>query len=368
MPARRPPPANPATMKLLVTGGCGFIGGHFIRRLLSDPAPPLQQLVNLDALTYAADPAPPAGPPPDPRYQFVQGNVLDRPLLDRLFAEHAFDAVVHFAAETHVDRSIDAPTVFIQTNILGTHQLLEAARAHWARQAGQHHAAFRFLHVSTDEVYGSLDPTAAPFTENSPLAANSPYAASKAASDLLVRAAFQTHGLPVLTARCPNNYGPRQFPEKLIPLILLNALEDKPLPLYGDGRQIRDWLHVADNVEALLTILARATPGSVYNLGGQSERTNLDLVQALCAELDRQAPRADGRPFADQITHVADRPGHDRRYALASARLREDLGWSPRHTFETGLTGTVAWYLANRPWCDAITTHRYARERLGRGP
>jgi dTDP-glucose 4,6-dehydratase len=352
-------------MNLLVTGGCGFIGGHFIRRLLPDPAAPLRRLVNLDALTYAADPASLAGLPMDPRYTFVHGDILDRGLLDGLFAANDFDAVVHFAAETHVDRSIDGPAVFVQTNILGTHQLLEASQAHFARLPADRRATFRFLHVSTDEVYGSLGPSKPPFTEQSPFAPNSPYAASKASSDLLVRAACQTHGLPVLTTRCSNNYGSHQFPEKLLPLMLLNALEDKPLPIYGDGRQIRDWLHVEDHVEALWNILCRATPGAVYNIGSESERTNLNLVHALCAILDNLAPRTDGRPYAGQITHVADRPGHDRRYALDCSRLRADLGWTPRHHFESGLTETVAWYLANRPWCDAITIHRYARERLG---
>ena len=354
-------------MKLLVTGGCGFIGGHYIRRRLADVATPLRRLVNLDALTYAADPAPLAGLPTDDRYAFIQGDILDRPLLDRLFAEHGFDAVVHFAAETHVDRSIDAPAAFLQTNILGTHQLLEAARAHLARLPADRRTAFRFLHVSTDEVYGTLAPDAPAFTEATPLAPNSPYAASKASSDLLVRAAFHTHGLPVLTTRCSNNYGPRQFPEKLIPLMLLNALEGKSLPVYGDGRQVRDWLHVEDHVDALWAILARAAPGAVYNIGGNAERTNLDLVHALCAELDRQAPRVDGKPHADRITHVADRPGHDRRYAIDASRLHAELGWRPRRDLAAGLAETVAWYLAHRPWCDAITTTRYARERLGRG-
>jgi len=352
-------------MNLLVTGGCGFIGGHFIRRLLAAPSTLVGRLVNLDALTYAADPSPLAGRPADPRYAFIHGDILDRGLLDGLFAANDFDAVVHFAAETHVDRSIDGPAVFVQTNILGTHQLLEAAQAHFARLPADRRATFRFLHVSTDEVYGSLGPSEPPFNEQSPFAPNTPYAASKASSDLLVRTAFQTHGLPCLITRSSNNYGPRQFPEKLIPLILLNALEDKPLPIYGDGRQIRDWLHVEDHVDALWNILSRATPGSVYNIGAQSERTNLTLVRTLCDLLDRFTPRPDGRPYSGQITHVADRPGHDRRYALNCSRLRAELDWSPRHQLEAGLGETVAWYLANRSWCDAITSTRYARERLG---
>ena len=358
-------------MNLLVTGGCGFIGSNFIRQRLADTGSPgpLRRLVNLDALTYAADPEPLAGLPGnalEDRYHFVRGDIADRALLDRLFAEHDIDAVAHFAAETHVDRSIDAPAAFLQTNILGTHQLLEAARAHQARLAPGRRAAFRFLHVSTDEVYGSLAPDAPAFTEQTPLAPNSPYAASKASSDLLVRASWHTYGLPVLTTRCSNNYGPRQFPEKLIPLVLLNALEGKPLPIYGDGRQVRDWLHVADHCEAIWLILQRAAPGSVYNIGGAAEHANIDLVHALCAELDHRTPRADGLSYATQITHVADRPGHDRRYAMDFSRLRSDLGWSPRRDLSSGLAETVAWYLANRPWCDAITSSRYARERLGR--
>lgn len=356
-------------MNLLVTGGCGFIGAHFIRRRLADAASPLRRLVNLDALTYAADPAPLAGLriETDERYHFLPGNIMDRPLLDRVLAEHAIDAIVHFAAETHVDRSIDAPAIFLQTNILGTQHLLDAARAHHARLSPERQAKFRFLHVSTDEVYGTLAPNAPAFTEASSLAPNSPYAASKASSDLLVRAAQHTFGLPTITTRCSNNYGPRQFPEKLIPLVLLNALEGKPLPIYGDGQQIRDWLHVSDHADALWAILLGAAPGAVFNIGGDAERTNLDLVLTLCAELDRQSPRADGRPYGEQITHVADRPGHDRRYAINNARLRAALGWGPRETLCSGLAETVSWYLANRPWCEAITATRYARQRLGAG-
>jgi dTDP-glucose 4,6-dehydratase len=365
-------------MNLLVTGGCGFIGGHFLRQRLLDsvsptpPASPLRRLVNLDALTYAADPAPLASLPPsalaDDRHHFVHGDITDPALLARLFAEHDFDAVVHFAAETHVDRSIEAPAAFLHTNILGTHHLLEAARAHHARLPPARRAAFRFLHVSTDEVYGTLAPADPAFTEHTPLAPNSPYAASKAASDLLVRAAHHTHGLPTLTTRCSNNYGPRQFPEKLLPLVLLNALEGKPLPIYGDGQQVRDWLHVADHCDALWLILRHAAPGSTYNIGGACERANLDLVRALCVELDRQSPRPDGRPYAEQITHVADRPGHDRRYAIDFSRLHLDLGWHPRRDLRSGLAETVAWYLAHRPWCDSITATRYARQRLGNSP
>ena len=296
---------------------------------------------------------------------FVRGDIANRALLDSLFAEHAFDAVIHFAAESHVDRSIDAAEPFLQTNVIGTQRLLDAARTHLAGRSATQRAAFRFLHVSTDEVYGSLEPHEPAFTERTPLAPNSPYAASKAASDCLVRAAGHTHGLPTLITRCSNNYGPRQFPEKLIPLTLLNALEGRPLPLYGDGLQVRDWLHVADHVEALWLILRRGAPGSVYNIGGHAERTNLDLVHALCAELDGQAPRVDGTSYAALIQHVADRPGHDRRYAIDDTRLRIELGWQPKRTLATGLTETVTWYRENRAWCDAITRSRYARQRLG---
>lgn len=358
-------------MNLLVTGGCGFIGSNFIRRRLLAPdratAPDL--IVNLDALTYAADPDPLAGLPEaavEGRHRFVRGDITDAALLARLFQEHDFDAVLHCAAETHVDRSIDAPAAFLRTNILGTQQMLEAARAHLDRLPAPRRSAFRFLQVSTDEVYGSLGPADPAFTEETPLAPNSPYAASKASADLLVRAAHHTHGLPTITTRCSNNYGPRQFPEKLLPLVLLNALEGKPLPIYGDGLQIRDWLHVDDHADALWLILLHAAPGAVYNIGGAAERANLDLVRSLCAELDRLAPRPDRRPYAAQIAHVADRPGHDRRYAMDFSRLRSDLGWSPRRDFAAGLAETVSWYLANRAWCDAITATRYARERLGR--
>ncbi|MCU0793219.1 MAG: dTDP-glucose 4,6-dehydratase [Opitutaceae bacterium] len=359
-------------MRLLVTGGCGFIGSHFLRHLLRlPPAEASALVVNLDALTYAADPAPLDDLDPAVlagRYHFVHGDITDRPLLDRLFAEHAFDAVVHLAAESHVDRSIESADAFVHTNILGTQRLLDAARAHLATRPPTARAAFRFLHVSTDEVYGSLAPDAPAFTETSPLAPNSPYAASKASADLLVRAAFHTHGLPAIVTRCSNNYGPRQFPEKLIPLLLLNALEHRPLPLYGDGLQIRDWLHVADHAEALWLALRRAAPGSLYHFGGHAERTNLALALALCTELDRQCPRADGASYAALITHVADRPGHDRRYAIDASRARADLGWQPRRDLPSGLAETVAWYLQNRPWCAAITATRYARQRLGLAP
>lgn len=359
-------------MNLLVTGGCGFIGSNFVRQLLLAPAAEAPaRIVNLDALAYAADPEPLAGLPADAiagRYQFVQGDVADRALLARVFAGHDIDAVVHFAAESHVDRSIDDAAPFLHTNVLGAQTLFDAARAHLARLPAARRAAFRFLHVSTDEVYGSLAPDAPAFTEDHPLAPNSPYAASKASADLLARAAFHTHGLPVLLARCSNNYGPRQFPEKLVPLALLNALEDRAIPVYGDGLQVRDWLHVADHCDALWLILRRAAPGSLFNIGGATERTNLDLLRALCAELDKQAPRADGRPHADALTHVADRPGHDRRYAMDFSRLERELGWRPRRDLATGLAETVAWYLENRPWCANIAANRYNRERLGRGP
>jgi dTDP-glucose 4,6-dehydratase len=362
-------------MHLLVTGACGFIGGHFVRRLLSAPREllPFQRLVNLDALTYAADPEPLAGLSPasrsDPRYHFVHGDITDAPLLARLFAEHRPDAVVHFAAETHVDRSIDEAAPFLRTNILGTQCLLEAARSHLSTLPEAHRARFRFLQISTDEVYGSLAPADPAFTENNPLAPRSPYAASKAAGDLLALAAHHTHGLPLIIARCSNNYGPRQFPEKLLPLFLISALENRPLPLYGDGQQSRDWLHVDDHCTALLQLLFHARPGSTYNLGGACELTNLGFVHALCSELDRQAPRPDHKPHSVAITHVADRPGHDRRYAMDFSRVRQEFGWSPRHDLASGLAETVAWYLAHEVWWRPLLQGRAGGlPRRGRPP
>jgi dTDP-glucose 4,6-dehydratase len=324
-------------MNLLVTGGAGFIGSALIRRLLSAEAQDereglrLRSVVNLDALTYAGNPSNLASVQEHPLYRFEHGDITDEALVERVFREHEITSVIHLAAESHVDRSIDDPSRFIKTNVEGTYRLLEAARRAWPRGGGN-----RFLHVSTDEVFGALGPEDPPFTETSRYAPNSPYAASKAAGDHLARAYYRTYGLSVLTTNCSNNYGPHQMPEKLIPLMILNALEGKPLPLYGDGRQSRDWLYVEDHARALVAALMRGQPGEVYAFGGGNEWTNLDLVNRLCAGLDRRRPRAKGR-YEDLITLVEDRPGHDRRYAIDPARARRELGWTPRESLESGL-------------------------------
>ena len=354
-------------MNVLITGGCGFIGSNFVRQRLAGKDPSLRKLVNLDKLTYAGNPANLADCAHDPRYVFAQGDIGDPALVARLLAEHAIDAVVNFAAETHVDRSIDSPEPFVQTNVVGTLRLLDCARQYWANLPEPRKKAFRFLHISTDEVYGALAPEGAPWNENCPYEPNSPYAASKAASDHLIRAFHHTYGLPTLTTNCSNNYGPYQFPEKLIPLVTLNALDGKPLPVYGDGRQIRDWLFVEDHCTAIWLVLQRGRVGETYNIGGFSEKRNLELVQTICALLDRKTPRADGSPHAALIAFVQDRPGHDRRYAIDCARIQRELGWAPRESFATGLEKTVDWYLAHRDWCRDITNQRYARERLGTG-
>ena len=354
-------------MNLLVTGGCGFIGSNFIRQRLTDNDPILTRLVNLDKLTYAGNPSNLVDLAGDPRYVFVQGDIGDAGLMSRLLADHRIDAVVNFAAESHVDRSIDSPEPFILTNVVGTLRLLNCARQYWTQLSEPRRSAFRFLHVSTDEVYGTLAPGEPAFTEETPFAPNSPYAASKAASDHLVRAYHHTYGLPVLTTNCSNNYGPYHFPEKLIPLVILNAIEGKPLPVYGDGRQIRDWLYVEDHAAAIWLILRQGRCGETYNIGGLSEKPNIEIVQSICALLDRKRPRPDGQSHAVQITHVADRPGHDRRYAINCAKLQRELGWAPRESFSTGLEKTVDWYLAHREWAADITARKYARERLGTG-
>jgi dTDP-glucose 4,6-dehydratase len=354
-------------MNLLVTGGCGFIGSNFIRQRLQEKGSPLSRLVNLDKLTYAGNPANLADLAGDPRYVFCHGDIGDEALTARLLSEYAIDAVANFAAESHVDRSIDSPEPFFATNVVGTLRLLNAVRRHWAGLAPEKKGAFRFLHVSTDEVYGTLEPTDPAFTEETPFAPNSPYAASKAASDHTVRAFQHTYKLPTLTTNCSNNYGPYHFPEKLIPLVILNALDGKPLPVYGDGQQIRDWLYVEDHARAIWEVLRRGRVGETYNVGGLNERPNLEVVQRICGLLDAKAPRADGKSYAAQITYVADRPGHDRRYAIDCAKIQGELGWQPRESFETGLAKTVDWYLANRAWCADITTSRYQRQRLGSG-
>ncbi|MDD5200159.1 MAG: dTDP-glucose 4,6-dehydratase [Terrimicrobiaceae bacterium] len=354
-------------MHILVTGGCGFIGSNFVRQRLLEPGSPLGKLVNLDKLTYAGNLRNLEDLQGDPRYAFVKGDIGDEALVGELLREHSIDAVVNFAAESHVDRSIDSPEPFIQTNVLGTLRLLNATKRYWTDLGDSRKPTFRFLHVSTDEVYGTLGPGDPAFTEETPFAPNSPYAASKAASDHLVRAYHHTYGLPTLTTNCSNNYGPYHFPEKLFPLIILNALDGKPLPVYGDGRQIRDWLYVEDHVSGIWQVLNRGRLGETYNIGGDSERTNLDVVRAICELLDRHAPRWDARSYSAQIQFVEDRPGHDRRYAMNCGKIRRELGWQPLESFESGIEKTVEWVLRNRAWADEITQSRYARERLGTG-
>jgi dTDP-glucose 4,6-dehydratase len=346
---------------ILVTGGAGFIGSNFILewlRLHDEP------VLNLDALTYAGNLQNLAALQGDARHVFVHGDITDRALLDGLFARHRPRAVLHFAAESHVDRSIHGPGAFIKTNVEGTCTLLEATRSHWATLAGDAQAAFRFHHVSTDEVYGSLTPGAAAFTESHTYAPNSPYSASKAASDHLVRAWHHTWGLPVVTTNCSNNYGPYHFPEKLIPLMIVNALAGKPLPIYGDGQQVRDWLYVADHCSAIREVLARGRPGETYNIGGWNEKTNKEIVLTVCALLDELRPGSAG-PYARLITYVTDRPGHDRRYAIDARKIERELGWRPAETFESGIRKTVQWYLAHGDWVADVQSGGY-REWLSR--
>jgi len=347
---------------ILVTGGAGFIGSNFVTDWLAGGDEPV---VNLDLLTYAGNLQNLAAVSADPRHRFVRGDISDRDLITRLLTEGDVRAVVHFAAESHVDRSIHGPEAFIDTNVVGTFRLLEAARAHWANLPADRRDAFRFLHVSTDEVYGSLAPTDPPFAETNPYQPNSPYSASKAASDHLVRSYHHTYGLPVVTTNCSNNYGPRQFPEKLIPLCINNALAGKLLPIYGDGRQVRDWLYVGDHCAAIRRALEAGRPGEVYNIGGNAEQANIDVVRGLCAILDRERPRADGLSYATQIEYVKDRPGHDRRYAIDARKAARELGWSPAETFATGIVRTVRWYLANEDWVANVTSGAY-REWIDR--
>jgi dTDP-glucose 4,6-dehydratase len=341
---------------ILVTGGAGFIGSNFIRDWLTFVD---EEVVNIDALTYAGNPENLSDLHDDPRHVFVRGDICDRSLLDELFNRYRPRAVVHFAAESHVDRSISGPEAFIQTNVVGTFRLLEAARAHLGGLPSVDRGVFRFVHVSTDEVYGSLSPDAPAFTEGDQYQPNSPYSASKAASDHIVRAYHHTFGLPVLTTNCSNNYGAYQFPEKLIPLVIHNAILGKPLPVYGDGLQVRDWLFVGDHCGAIRRVLEAGVVGEVYNIGGCSERTNRAVVHALCDLLDEMNPRPDGRSYRHQIAFVADRPGHDKRYAIDAGKIERELGWRPTETFESGLRKTARWYLDNHGWVANVTNGTY---------
>ena len=343
-------------MTLLVTGGAGFIGSNFVLDWLAQSDEPV---ITLDKLTYAGNRENLASLDGDARHVFVQGDIGDFELVSRLLAEHRPRAVVNFAAESHVDRSIHGPGEFIQTNIVGTFQLLEAVRAYWGGLPDERKTAFRLLHVSTDEVYGSLSKTDPAFTETHRYEPNSPYSASKAASDHLVRAYHHTYGLPVLTTNCSNNYGPYHFPEKLIPLLIVNSLAGKSLPVYGDGQQIRDWLYVKDHCSAIRCVLEKGRVGETYNVGGWNEKPNLDIVHTVCALLDELRPRPDGQPYSAQITYVTDRPGHDRRYAIDAGKLERELGWKPAETFETGIRKTVQWYLDNQPWVENVLSGSY---------
>ncbi len=343
-------------MKIIVTGGAGFIGSAVIRHLIKNSD---HQVVNLDKLTYAGNLASLKEIETSDRYRFVQADICDRNAVEQVFADHRPDAIMHLAAESHVDRSIDGPAAFIQTNIIGTYTLLEAAR-----QYAKDHPDFRFHHISTDEVYGDLDLDDSLFTEETPYDPSSPYSASKASSDHLVRSWQRTFGLKALITNCSNNYGPYHFPEKLIPLVILNALEGKPLPIYGKGDQIRDWLYVEDHARALCTVCLKGLPGQTYNIGGHNEKQNIEVVKTICTILDELKPRSDGKKYSEQITFVADRPGHDMRYAIDAGKIERELGWKPAETFETGLRKTVQWYLDNKWWWEPLR-EKYQRERLG---
>jgi dTDP-glucose 4,6-dehydratase len=338
---------------ILITGGAGFIGSNFVLDWLERSSEPV---VNVDKLTYAGNLGSLASLAGDARHVFVRGDIGDRSQVDALLAEHRPRAIVNFAAESHVDRSIHGPAAFIETNVVGTFTLLDAARAHWSALPAAERSAFRFLHVSTDEVFGSLAPDDSPFTEATPYAPNSPYSASKAAADHLVRAYHHTYGLPTLTTNCSNNYGPRQFPEKLIPLMIVNALAGKALPVYGDGKNVRDWLYVGDHCAAIRAVLASGRPGATYAVGGNAEMTNLEVVRTICLILAELAP---GRDYERLVAFVPDRPGHDRRYAIDAAKIRGELGWTPEETFATGMRRTVRWYIDNGPWLAAVTSGEY---------
>ncbi|MCZ4329944.1 dTDP-glucose 4,6-dehydratase [Castellaniella denitrificans] len=353
-------------MKILVTGGAGFIGSALIRHLIGHSG---HSVINVDKLTYAGNLESLASVAQNPRYAFVHLDICDAAGLADVFERHHPDAVMHLAAESHVDRSIDGPAAFVQTNLVGTYTLLEAARAHWNRLDAAARVAFRFHHVSTDEVYGDLAGTEDLFTETTPYAPSSPYSATKAGSDHLARAWHRTYGLPVLVTNCSNNYGPCHFPEKLIPLVILNALEGKPLPVYGQGLQVRDWLYVEDHARALLRVLESGVPGETYNIGGHNEQRNIDVVCAVCDLLEELAPEhpAGVARYADLITHVPDRPGHDLRYAIDAGKIARELDWTPRETFATGLRKTVRWYLEHLDWCRRVQDGSYQRQRLGLG-
>ncbi|MEQ6331412.1 dTDP-glucose 4,6-dehydratase [Pseudomonas chengduensis] len=351
-------------MRILITGGAGFIGSALIRHLIQSTE---HEVLNLDKLTYAGNLESLAPVDDNPRYRFVQADIADSPVVAQTLAEFQPDAIMHLAAESHVDRSIDGPAAFIQTNIVGTYSLLESTRAYWLGLSAERKAAFRFHHISTDEVYGDLHGVDDLFTETTPYAPSSPYSASKAASDHLVRAWQRTYGLPVLITNCSNNYGPYHFPEKLIPLMILNALAGKPLPVYGNGQQVRDWLYVEDHARALLKVVSEGQVGETYNIGGHNEQKNLDVVRAICALLEELAPQkpAGIARYEDLITYVQDRPGHDLRYAIDASKIERELGWVPQETFETGLRKTVQWYLDNLDWCRRVQDGSYQGQRLG---
>lgn len=343
---------------ILVTGCAGFIGSNFVHTWLESHDEPI---VNVDKLTYAGNLANLAALAQDERHIFVQGDIGDRALMDALLAKYKPRAVLNFAAESHVDRSIHGPGDFIQTNVVGTFSLLESVRAYWSALPAAQQQDFRFLHVSTDEVYGTLSAEDPPFAETHAYEPNSPYAASKASSDHLVRAWHHTYGLPALTTNCSNNYGPFHFPEKLIPLVILNALNGKPLPIYGDGQQVRDWLFVTDHCKAIMRVLEAGRVGETYNVGGWNEKANIDVVNTICARLDRCRPRVDGKPYADQITFIKDRPGHDRRYAIDARKIERELGWKPEETFDTGIEKTIQWYLEHPQWVEGVTSGEYRK-------
>ncbi|SFM05216.1 dTDP-glucose 4,6-dehydratase [Pelosinus propionicus] len=345
---------------ILVTGGAGFIGSNFVHMAIAQG----KKVINLDSLTYAGNLESLQAIVDNPSYSFVQGDIGDGLLVDQLLAEYSPDAVVNFAAESHVDRSIEGPAAFIQTNIVGTFSLLESVKKYWLKRAEAGKTKFRFLHVSTDEVFGSLGETGY-FTEETPYAPNSPYSASKASSDHLVRAYHHTYGLPVVTTNCSNNYGPYQFPEKLIPLMILNALAGKSLPIYGDGKNVRDWLYVEDHCSAILSVLEKGKIGETYNVGGHNEKSNLEIVYKICDLLDKARPRDMGKSYRGQITYVKDRPGHDRRYAIDASKIQNELEWVPSETFESGIEKTIQWYLHNAEWCQHVCDGSYQGERLG---